>query len=1246
MHALAPEQLKEGEHINLSLSALGRVVGALASGKCEHVPYRDSALTWLLKDSRTTTGSHASQLSSQVRDLQRKVDSLRHAFEKALMGDGHSIAWTRESLQGSVHCQPKANARQWFDSHPTLTWTQAHQSKAAVRGQRRDRSGIGYITKIEDAAEDSSGSRVCEVTFEGRHGRPPVVLWYPEVALEMVKPPSTLLEAMQKLDAAETELMRLRGDLQAARKDEAMRQQDGKGHVADKGRPRENHGRGDVPFWARRQREMVNWMLNSFVGLIGARMGVAMMKAVPLVSLLVVLRRTWRLNQIMMRNRRSKVWILIRSAFEMWTLIELIFWIYFRCKKWSLEARRAYQPRVLWKARGERERLLTNFLTTIERIHVGQGYAPLREPKAGVKKKEAAQLIGMMHQSKTSGAGKRVRELPIFIAKEAYALHEDWLAVGFELVKLQMPRDRVYVFPEGCFYGSRYGASHVTYAEASAGSARALAMLEGYNGRLIPDGWERFWSEHSERATMPSGLAALGVEKSDRDLLGRWCPEGSDVYVRTYNAIVRKMQKKMVKVLKGANMYEELDEGAVLEELKVWLHEKWTVPEDLAEQVVEAWKDRLGVKGMPRATVQISDDDTTIYDGSQSEKEDDEKNIRDPKKRKVDAEYDTLQWSRPVVAGEWAAMRSALERRYGHVEDKIYPSKEYIEKKLAEVESGEYRAEELTEVVSKEEIEPDAVVPIWDSKGRLAMRKASTKVPEPENAEELRRRLTIWKNAMVMISMKHSNRHELQGAWEDAVEQYKDYLLGDYVYGLSAKDAEGQTFASPPWKLVIAYERAIRKQAVKLTNTEGKPLTVALKTARKDATAEPEEGQPFFLGLMKEVLRKAGDPDWAFLEQAKTGFPLGVLNELPRTPEVFEEQLRWNLESDGWGEAALQKSNYASAEEHEKYLVEHLEQEVSEGLMVKMEEDAFVEKFGDNRAVAALAVLVEDEITGKKRVIHDGTHGVRVNHRIKCRDKEARQKLISNPSVENFLRLSDEPNPFGTEVARASQSFMPSTAPSVENLLRSWEVADTTPRTPAEVDVHCLKHLELCSWFSTLTPEGKRDICRDVRQVRRGNIEQWVLSYFFDGAESTSELTDHESELIDAVATWADLPLPDALKDWAGKNEGLKCFRMRNDPFPAVHRPLLAYVNTAFLAPAIGHQALSFLGFRPFRSGSTEYWFRPPEPEKHWASGLRPRILASGKALVFCHGIGVGPTMCITFLQRLTRSLGQECSTH
>lgn len=92
--------------------------------------------------------------------------------------------------------------------------------------------------------------------------------------------------------------------------------------------------------------------------------------------------------------------------------------------------------------------------------------------------------------------------------------------------------------------------------------------------------------------------------------------------------------------------------------------------------------------------------------------------------------------------------------------------------------------------------------------------------------------------------------------------------------------------------------------------------------------------------------------------------------------------------------------------------------------------------------------------------------------------QEARRKLISNPSVENFLRLSEEPCAFQRE---ARSSFQ--TAPSVENLLRCWE-AEETPRTPAEVDVQYLKHLELCSWFSV--PHGRRrNICRDVTMVQR-----------------------------------------------------------------------------------------------------------------------------------------------------------------
>ena len=55
--------------------------------------------------------------------------------------------------------------------------------------------------------------------------------------------------------------------------------------------------------------------------------------------------------------------------------------------------------------------------------------------------------------------------------------------------------------------------------------------------------------------------------------------------------------------------------------------------------------------------------------------------------------------------------------------------------------------------------------------------------------------------------------------------------------------------------------------------------------------------------------------------------------------------------------------------------------------MERMSMETFRHRYGDNSAIAALAVTVEDEEIGKKRLIHDATHGVRVNHRIRCRDK-------------------------------------------------------------------------------------------------------------------------------------------------------------------------------------------------------------------------------------------------------------------
>ena len=204
----------------------------------------------------------------------------------------------------------------------------------------------------------------------------------------------------------------------------------------------------------------------------------------------------------------------------------------------------------------------------------------------------------------------------------------------------------------------------------------------------------------------------------------------------------------------------------------------------------------------------------------------------------MEAELDTKEWRKPVVSSEWLAMKAGLEKALGALEEKTLPAKEYVEKKLQEVESGDYRAEDLTEVVSRDEADPDALIPQFDSKGNLSVRRGSTRSKDPENPESLRVKLTIMRNAMMMIALKHTNRPELQGNYVRVFEELKDYLLGEHVYGLHARDSEGYTVAAPPFRLVLAYEKAVRKEAMRRVNQDGTPLPTALKAAWRDPTTK------------------------------------------------------------------------------------------------------------------------------------------------------------------------------------------------------------------------------------------------------------------------------------------------------------------------------------------------------------------------------------------------------------------------
>ena len=154
-----------------------------------------------------------------------------------------------------------------------------------------------------------------------------------------------------------------------------------------------------------------------------------------------------------------------------------------------------------------------------------------------------------------------------------------------------------------------------------------------------------------------------------------------------------------------------------------------------------------------------------------------------------------------------------------------------------------------------------------------------------------------------------------------------------------------------------------------------------------EGLSEIAPGQPLRLRLIRALLQAADDPDRDFLLQAEKGLPVGILRPLPRTPHVFEEQIKWPLDREPWEPGLVWVPNYGSTRDHRDFAKDKFEEEVREGMMEKMSLDEFKDRYGENRAIAALAVIVEDEEKGKKRLIHDAAHGVRVNHRIKCRDR-------------------------------------------------------------------------------------------------------------------------------------------------------------------------------------------------------------------------------------------------------------------
>ena len=185
--------------------------------------------------------------------------------------------------------------------------------------------------------------------------------------------------------------------------------------------------------------------------------------------------------------------------------------------------------------------------------------------------------------TKTSGPGKRVQELPVCISEYAFVWDVDWIQQGFSLLKTHASFERDYLLPKLTEDWSGFQQKYATYQDVSSYSCHLRKRLTSYYdfNAVLPEDLSSFWTEHSERATLPTALAMLDVENKKRDLVGRWKPEASDTYIRSYNGLVAQLRSKCGKAFRKPNRFRILDEIDIAENAEAWLRYRKT---EIAEQ--------------------------------------------------------------------------------------------------------------------------------------------------------------------------------------------------------------------------------------------------------------------------------------------------------------------------------------------------------------------------------------------------------------------------------------------------------------------------------------------------------------------------------------------------------------------------------------------------------------------------------------------------------------------------------------
>jgi hypothetical protein len=181
-------------------------------------------------------------------------------------------------------------------------------------------------------------------------------------------------------------------------------------------------------------------------------------------------------------------------------------------------------------------------------------------------------------------------------------------------------------------------------------------------------------------------------------------------------------------------------------------------------------------------------------------------------------------------------------------------------------------------------------------------------------------------------------------------------------------------------------------------------VSLLKKHGAAGASDEVPPGQPVRLPALESFLLLCGDPDSRVFHSSSRSFSkgvtLGILGKLPRVPSVFDRKERWRKYPEEEGEPE-DGDNYVSARDHLDSIKKQFEEERALGAMREVLEVEARKEYGSNLLIAPIGAIEKADATF--RVIHDGTHKVKVNPRIRARDQH---KCPGTGELKTVMRSS------------------------------------------------------------------------------------------------------------------------------------------------------------------------------------------------------------------------------------------------